>query len=202
MTRRSTADPLWCRLRRHVAVATLGLVVLSGACESGGGSGQPTPETTTGTVTPDSTRARTPSRASTSDALGDPVDTSPGRVLVAPLMDVFELGRAVQATAGNGTAEVIYVEDLHAGCSIAVLEQRRGDRWVALPDCGAERAAAVLAIGPGRGRSIRIEPESLIDSGSPLVSGTYRLVVGWRTAPGPEGFTARRSYSSPFQIQD
>ena len=202
MTRRSTAGPRSCRLRRQVVLAAFVVVVVGTSCASGPGPGQPTSETTTGTVTPETTLPGSPSRAPTTESLGDPVDATPGKVVLAPLMDVFEVGRAVEATASNGTAEVIYVEDLHTGCSIAVLEHRRDDRWVPLPDCGAERQAAVLAIGPGRGRSIEIEPASVADVGSPLMPGTYRLVVGWRTAPGPEGFTARRSYSSPFQIHE
>ena len=59
--------------------------------------------------------------------------------------------------------------------------ERRSDAepggWVALPDCGSERLATVLAIGPGRGRTIRVDPASLAAEGQPLVPGTYRIAV-------------------------
>jgi len=194
--------------RSLVLPSALGILLTACGLGSSGAAGN-SPHATTpgavapGTATPSSPHSGMPTAGTSlgDGKLGDPgAATTAGRVTVVPGSALFERGRPVLAVVANGTAESIYVEDLHTGCSIGVL-QRQENGWVALPDCGAERKAAVLAIGPGHGRTLAIDPASLDALGSPLVRGTYRLAVGWRTAPHPEGVDEQVSFSAPFQVR-
>lgn len=156
-----------------------------------------------GTVTPMTTDPDQPTTSAAptdEESLGKLMATTSGQIVVEAAEAVFDSGQVVSGTVSNGTVETIYVEDLRTGCSIAVLQRQETD-WVSMPDCGAERMAAVRAIGPGRGRAIVIDPQSVESSGGELDSGTYRLVVAWRTTPDQQGFKDPQSYSAAFEIR-
>ncbi len=103
----------------------------------------------------------------------------------------------IEASITNGRDDTVYTEDLRTSCTIAVLERQDQKQWTPLPDCGAERTASVLAIGPDRRRTIKITAESLDGA---LTPGTYRLTVQWRTAPAPEGQFGNQTHSQPFEL--
>lgn len=171
-----------------------GLLVLAvSACESGAGSDEE--DSTPGIATPQTEAPPTATATPSGDDSGEPVETIAAEVAVRPAQAGYRVGEPVVAVVGNGTTATIYVENLHTACTIGVL-QRREETWVSLPDCDAERKAAVLAIAPGHGRTITM------DLGAALPAGTYRIAVGWRTTPGPDGGEERRSYSDPFQISE
>jgi len=115
----------------------------------------------------------------------------------------FSLNEEIVAVVANGLRREIRVQDLRTGCSVGVLERRAAagqDLWKALPDCGSERRSVVLQIAPGRGRTIRIEPQSVAAAGTALRAGTYRLVVQWTTGATLSGADQTSSTSVPFTV--
>lgn len=188
------------------AALTAGLLAaVVSACT--GGSGNGTAGTASGTVDPQpapsgsqSLQPPVPTGTPPGEDPGDPAQTVPGQLVVRSLAPDFNPGEPVRAEFSNGTGTTVYVENLRTACSIAVLQRLDAD-WVSLPDCGADRKAAVLAVGPGRGRSIEIPPAGVEPAGSAFPSGTYRVSVAYRTEPGPEGLAEQRVHSEPFNIR-
>jgi len=184
------------------ALGLMTAVSACGATGAGGAAGRSSP----GTVDPDAQQSTTadPSPDAGEDgARGRVVVATPGAVTVIAVHGDFLAGGRISAIVANGTAGDIYVQDLRTACSIAVVE-RESDaaqhQWQPLPDCGAERLAVVLAIAPGHGRTVRIDPRSLASAGAPLVPGTYRLAVPWRLAPQPGAEADSVARSASFVV--
>lgn len=185
--------------RRWLVVGVLGLLLATGACGDTG-AGRAAGQTSPATVDPDAAQSATSNRspdAGEDGPRGRAVATTPGAVTVVAVQGDFLAGGKLTAVVANGTSGDIYVQDLRTACSIAVVERETvaaGQGWQPLPDCGAERLALVLPIAPGHGRTVRIDPQSLSTAGTPLVPGTYRLVVPWRaTAQGASADRVARS---------
>jgi hypothetical protein len=142
---------------------------------------------------------------------GENVTTTPGEVTVSvtatPATRNQRPGprnsadRSITAEVGNGTGADIFVDDMHTACSIAALERRvnaADDVWEAFEDCGSERLPRALAIGPGRGRTVRIDLSARSADGHPVPPGTYRLSVAWSTSE--DGADRTVATSAPFEI--
>jgi hypothetical protein len=101
----------------------------------------------------------------------------------------------ITVTVANGLDRSIFTEDMKTACSIVHLERLVNDRWERIGDCLAERAAAVVEIGAGGDEMVTI------DAGhAGATAGTYRAVVTYRLAGGPEGEEPERAESAAFEL--
>ena len=171
------------------------LLVLALSWTSACSSGIPPAATSTGTATPQTTAP--PARMTSPPSQGEPAEGTPGQVTIVASSTTYTVEQDIEASITNGRDDTVYTEDLRTSCTIAVLERQDQKQWTPLPDCGAERTASVLAIGPDRRRTIKITAESLDGA---LTPGTYRLTVQWRTAPAPEGQFGNQTHSQPFEL--
>ena len=181
---------------RPTSVLAVTVLVVTLCWTSSCSSETPPAATPSGTATPQTTAPPPPTTSPPSQ--GEPAETTPGRVTLTASSTTFNLEEDIEASVANGRDATIYTEDLHTSCTIAVLERQEQKQWTPLPDCGAERAASVLAIGPDRGRTIKITAASLNGA---LTPGTYRLTVQWRTAPAPDGQFENETHSQPFEVR-
>ncbi len=139
--------------------------------------------------------------------LGEPVKVVRGEVLITLSAPSYREGEVIQAIIANGLDRIIYTEDLKSDCSIATLEQWDGENWQPILGCNMERLAFVFAIGPGRGRTVQINPRSIhfgvvADSAQPAFgAGTYRIKFTYRINRGPEGYEPNSAYSEPFPVE-
>jgi hypothetical protein len=187
-------------------VIIIGVVLALTACTAGGTSSEPSPTgTATGRVDPDPSASTEPPAASPMNgdgSRGEVLPTTAGEVTVTAKPAHVAVDSVITAEVGNGMAEDIYVVDLRTNCSIAVLERRvsgADDSWERYEDCGSERLARTLAIGPGLGRIVRIDPDALSAEGQPVPPGIYRLSVTWSTTK--DGADNTVTASAPFDVE-
>ncbi len=180
--------PRWCWL----LLSALVLACTTSAQEEPGG-------TEPGLLPPDPPATAAP--APPAAGLGEPVTVLPGVVTVQAGGGDVALGAPLTGEVASGLGVTIYLEDMHSDCSILTLERQDGAAWLPLGECAMERAARVLAIGPGRGRAVTIHPGSVHFAATPVTAGTYRLVARyWLTAaPGPDA--AEVAVSAPFTVR-
>lgn len=140
--------------------------------------------------------------------LGMPVKTEPGKVSVLLGAPSFREGEKIRATVANGRRQTIYSEDSKTDCSIVILERWAGKSWQPILGCAVGRAPIVVAIGPGRGRVVTIDPFSFhLRMGTPdtskpvLRAGTYRIKYAYRLGPGPEFEEPYTGFSPTFHIR-
>ncbi len=141
-------------------------------------------------------------------ALGTPVPVivEPDQVTITLSKLAYAAGEAIEATIANGLTQAVYTEDSKSDCSIAILEQWDGQTWHPLLGCAVGRPPLVVAIGPGQGQMVRIDPFSVHFGVSPGAAapafggGTYRIKFAYRLEPGPEGETPYEVYSKEFSI--
>ena len=138
--------------------------------------------------------------------LGIPMAVESGKVSVVPSAPAFKQGDVIRAVIANGLERTLYTEDEKTDCSIVFLERSGADVWHPVPGCALGRAPLVVAIGPGRGRVVTINPLSIhLRMGKPPTAkpdvgvGTYRIRFVYRVglARGAQEFTA---ISRPFSI--
>ncbi|HTD48924.1 MAG TPA: hypothetical protein VK881_16790 [bacterium] len=137
--------------------------------------------------------------------LGMPMTVQPGKVSIVLSAPVFKEGDVIRAVIANGLERTLYTEDEKTDCSIVFLERSGADTWHPVPGCALGRAPLVVAIGPGRGRAVTINPFSfhlrmgMPTSTKPAVgAGTYRIRFVYRVglAGGSQEFAAiSRSFS-------
>lgn len=161
---------------------------------------------TQGRVSPNA--ALTPGTVATAAPdLGVPAQVEAGRVTISLSADSYAPGEAIATTISNGLRQTLYVEDSKSDCSIVTLERLEGGNWRPLPGCGMERLPLVVAIGPGRGRGVTINPLSTHFGVAPggsepaFGSGRYRIKFTYRLAPGPEGQEREATRSEVFHIR-
>ena len=140
--------------------------------------------------------------------LGTPVKTVPGKVSVLLDAPSFREGEKIWVTVANGRRQTIYSEDSKTDCSIVILERLAGKIWEPVLGCAVGRAPIVVAIGPGRGRVVTIDPFSFHlrlgtpDTSKPVLrAGTYRIRYAYRLGPGPEFEEPYTAFSPTFQIR-
>ena len=180
----------------------------SAGTSPGPGSESPTPEPMPpGSVVAPDTSA-TPGPSLTPDfGTPVPVTVEPGQITILLSEPVYPKGQWVEATVANGFAQTIYTEDSKSDCSIAILERWDGVAWQPLLDCAMGRAPLVVAIGPGQGRTVTINPLSTDFGGiagatePAFIAGTYRIKFTYRLAPEPEGEEPYEAYSKTFDLQ-
>jgi hypothetical protein len=177
-------------------VLVLGILLLVAAC--GGTASQAGSSGTGQTVQPGT--SGTASAEPTEPAIGTFVSPTAGAVTVVPSVDAFGHGDGVRAIVSNGRDAPVFLEDLHTGCTVAVLEMKQEATWVAQPDCGSEREASVVEVPAGLAFRFSIDPASIAAEGRSLEPGTYRLSVGWRSSAGPAGVVEQTVHSDTFRI--
>jgi hypothetical protein len=114
--------------------------------------------------------------------------------------EVYRSGTAVVLTVVNGGPRTVFTEDQKTDCSIVMLERWDGRGWVALSNCGAERAPRVVPIEPAERSRVVIDTGSPNFAEDPAGSGSYRAVVGFRYERVPEGSEPEQAVSSTFAI--
>jgi hypothetical protein len=171
------------------------------------GQGTPTgqePEEGTIFIAPDPSQS--PQPILMPDA-GVPATVQPGQVTVEMSATSYAEGEAIQGTVANGLEDTIYTEDMKSDCSIVILEQQAGEAWQPIPGCAMERAPLILALDPGHGRVVTLDPLSIhFKDGSAsqapaFEAGTYRIRFTYRLEPGPEGEEPLEAFSDTFTIQ-
>jgi len=166
------------------------------------------------TTQPSSAAANTEQASSTTGletATPDEIPPStvfePGKVTIALSALSYAEGQMIEATLANGLEQTIYTEDSKSDCSIVSLEQWNGQVWQPLLGCALGRAPLVVAIGPGLGRRVTINPLSTHLGVSPgstepaFGAGMYRVKFTYRLDPGPEGEAPYEVYSEAFDIR-
>ncbi|MEU1965135.1 hypothetical protein ABZ541_01650 [Micromonospora sediminicola] len=106
----------------------------------------------------------------------------------------------IAVTVTNGSQVSVYADDLRTDCSPVLLERRAGDTWTAYDNCGVERAGSVVTWAPGERREFRLDPAGGDGVVPPAPAGVYRVTLGFRRSPAPEGTVAERVHSAPFRI--
>jgi hypothetical protein len=114
-------------------------------------------------------------------------------VTVTPSAPAYRPGEVIEATVVNGRGDTIYTADGRTDCSIVMLERWDGQRFVPIPACLAGRMDRLVAIGPGLGRTVRIDPGSGHFGGTRLGAGTYRMALDYGLDPG-------RDAARPFVV--
>ena len=131
--------------------------------------------------------------------LGMPMAVESGKVSVVPSAPAFKQGDVIRAVIANGLERALYTEDEKTDCSIVFLERSGADTWHPVPGCALGRLPLVVAIGPGRGRVVTINPFSIhLRMGKPptakpaVGAGTYRIRFVYRVdlAGGAQEFAA------------
>jgi hypothetical protein len=191
-----------------IAAVSLGL---AGAC--GGAANQQSETAGTGRQKTPAERPLvvvSPAAPATSPGadLGIPVKTDPGKVSVLLAASSLREGDKIRATVANGRRQTIYSEDSKTDCSIVILERWAGKTWQPVLGCAVRRAPIVVAIGPGRGRIVTIDPSSLhLRAGMPgtskpvLRAGTYRIKFAYRLGLGSGVEEPFSAFSPSFQIR-
>ena len=128
-----------------------------------------------------------------------------GKVSVVPSAPALKQGDVIRAVIANGLERTLYTEDEKTDCSIVFLERSDAGTWHPVPGCALGRLPLVVAIGPGRGRVVTINPLSIhLRMGKPptakpaIGAGTYRIRFVYRVglARGGQEFAAlSRSFS-------
>ncbi len=189
-------------LRLSVAALTVGLAVAVGCGPATGSTKIP--------IDPAQVVAAptqlNPAVTTASPDLGDPGRTERGRVTVRVGAQAYNAGDVIVGTIANGLSQIIYSQDMKTDCSIVLLERWDGTRWEPIRACLMERAPIVVAIGPGRIRSVAINPRSFnfadpsgAGRGGARV-GRYRITYTFRLAPGRQGEEPNAAFSSTFRI--
>jgi len=144
---------------------------------------------------------------SPSDDLGKPAEVKRGQVTVSMEQATYKEGAIVSARIANGLEGTIYAQDSNSDCSIAMLERREGDAWTRVPGCNVERIAAIVAIGPGRTRTVSINPLSrhfgvTTRSTKPAFgAGLYRMRLSYRLKPEASASDPQAVSSETFRIE-
>jgi hypothetical protein len=137
--------------------------------------------------------------------LGTIADVPRGKVTVTVGQPQFAEGAVLTIRIANGLESVVYTEDEKTDCSIAILERKEGDEWSRIAGCGLERLPAVVALGPRRVRTARIDPRSFhlgAPEGSPAFgAGLYRIRFTFRRTPEPRGVEPEAVLSDTFRIE-
>ena len=139
--------------------------------------------------------------------LGDLVPVDPGKLTVALSKTLYGEGETIGALVANGLEHVIYTEDSKSDCSIALLEQWEAGSWRPLRGCAVERLPGVVAIGPGRGRTLKIDPHSIhfgVKPGSlrpAFGAGQYRIRFTYRLQREPLTVEPLGTSSETFRVQ-
>ena len=128
-----------------------------------------------------------------------------GKVSVVPSAPALKQGDVIRAVIANGLERTLYTEDEKTDCSIVFLERSDAGTWHPVPGCALGRLPLVVAIGPGRGRVVTINPLSIHlrmvkpPTAKPAIgAGTYRIRFVYRVglARGGQEFAAlSRSFS-------
>jgi hypothetical protein len=187
--------------RVTVAILVLAVMVLS-ACEPVAGTGEPEPSYPGKTKVDPDTLLNAPSQSRPED-IGEPVEVIPGQVTLSLSRSGFSQEEVIEFTVANGLDQVIYVEDMKTSCSIAILEVQEDNAWTPLFNCGMERMSMTLAIDPGMGRVVSIDPsraDVAVPGKSSLDPGTYRIRFIYRIEPGPEGDEPFSVLSEEFSV--
>ena len=138
--------------------------------------------------------------------LGDPGKTERGRVTVRVGAPAYIAGGVITVTIANGLSQTIYSQDMKTDCSITILERSDGTRWEPILACLMERAPIAVAIGPGRVRTVAINPRSFNFAnprGAGMVAlrpGPYRITYTYRLKPGRQGEEPYAAHSPTFWI--
>jgi hypothetical protein len=140
--------------------------------------------------------------------LGTSMKVQRGKVSIVLRAPVFKEGEVIRAVIANGLERILYAEDEKTDCSIAILERREAKTWRPVLGCAVGRAPLVVAIGPGRGRVVTINPFSIhLSMGMPPTSkpavgaGTYRIKFAYRVSSTPGAGEPFAAVSGPFSIR-
>lgn len=138
--------------------------------------------------------------------LGVPVKTETGKVTLTLDGKGYTAGQKLLVTVANGLERTIYSDDMKSACTILIVEKESGGNWTPVTGCPMERLPMSVAIGPGMGRTIEIDPGSgLFDGAQPgqsaLAAGTYRIRFTYRFAPEEGAAETESSVSDTFSIQ-
>ena len=139
--------------------------------------------------------------------LGTIAAVTRGKVTVSVGQPAFAEGAAITVRIANGLASVVYTEDSKTDCSIVILERRDGEAWSRIAGCAVERLPAVVALGPRRARTARIDPKSFhlgVPEGSSkpaFGAGDYRIRFTFRRTPEPLGIEPEAVFSDTFRVE-
>jgi hypothetical protein len=138
--------------------------------------------------------------------LGAPVKTEAGKVTLTLDAKAYPMGQKIRVTVANGLDRTIYSDDMKTSCTILIVEQESAGKWSPVPGCPMERMPFSVAIGPGMGRTIEIDPgASLFDGVQPgqsgLPAGNYRIRFTFRFAPEEGAAETESSLSDTFSVQ-
>ncbi len=131
----------------------------------------------------------------------------PGQVTVALSAASYAVGETITAAIFNGLEQTIYAGDVKSDCSIAILEQETGTGWQPLIACGVARPSLAVAIQPGQGQVVTIDPLSFNfqaisgGAGPGFGAGNYRIKFSYRFVPGPDLPEPDAVFSEVFQVQ-
>lgn len=131
----------------------------------------------------------------------------PGQVTVVPSAASYAVGEAITAAIFNGLEQTIYAGDVKSDCSIAILEQETGTGWQPMLACGVARPSLAVAIEPGQGQVVIIDPlsfnfQAISGSTEPgFGAGTYRIKFSYRFVPKPDLPEPDAAFSEAFQVQ-
>ncbi|HZM79448.1 MAG TPA: hypothetical protein VFC19_27270 [Candidatus Limnocylindrales bacterium] len=138
-------------------------------------------------------------------SIGTPVPVPAGKVEVRLSKASFGVGEAVRLTVANGSGKTIYTEDFKTVCSIVMLQRAEGGgAWKDIDGCGLGRPTVTVAIGPGLGHTVEIDPNSthLRDGGNRtgFAAGRYRIKFGYRFDRDRMGEEPLVVYSPEFTV--
>ena len=188
-----------------VLALSLSLGVTAACRPAVGGQGGPPPAVLQ-QLPPQGAPGSSPAPVGGAADLGTPMNVHSGEVSVVPSAPAFAQGDVIRAVIANGLERTLYTEDEKTDCSIVFLERSDADAWRTVPGCALRRVSMVVAIGPGRGRVVAINPFSihlrmgLPPTGKPAPgAGRYRMRFVYRLGltPGARQFAA---FSRPFSI--
>jgi hypothetical protein len=132
--------------------------------------------------------------------LGVPMEVVSGQVTIELSSILYAKGQAIGVTIANGLEQTIYTNDMKSACTIAILEKKVDDKWVPLIGCGMERLPLAVAIGPGMGRTVTVDPDDPIFDGTRPDQGTYRIRFTYKLVPEKDADEPLESISAEFTI--
>lgn len=192
-------------MRYRMWLQVLAVVALASGCARGSGAPggtQASDHAGSGSAQPYVTAS---SVAPGGEGNGSPVPVAAGKVEVRQTKASYRVGEVVPVTVANGLSTEVYTEDFKTVCSIVMLQRSEsGATWKDIDGCQLGRPTLTVAIGPGLGITIDIDPASThFRSGGNRIgfaAGTYRIKFGYRLDRARMGEEPLVAYSATFAV--
>jgi hypothetical protein len=172
------------------------------ACGGTPSGGQDASAAPSASSSPSATTPPTEEPGQGSDA---PVPVTTGKVTVTLGTQAYSTGAIITVTIANGLDRAVYSEDFKTACTIVTVQRLNGGVWTDITGCKLGRPTMTVAIDPGQGKTLQLDPNSFHLTGGrggpAFPPGTYRVQFTYRYDRAMLGEESLAAYSAQFTIK-